>query len=186
MWVNSRSVEPLIFSSISKPINAFKSFNIVKICNLVEIFYSQDFIKKKKSSYETSVIIIWFWFVKYEWNFVTIYILKRKLCIIFFIKIIIDKVYYVKYYCQAWLWWKIIYSFFLFFIFVCCIPNYTMFVNLLDFKKIISFSYKEDFVSRCVYIDIKVDNFVYMYITCFKIRKFIYTHLFTHILCGLF
>ena len=75
---------------------------------------------------------------------------------------------------------------FLFYIFVCCIPNYTMFVNLLDFKKIISFSYKEDFVSRCVYIDIKVDNFVYMYITCFKIRKFIYTHLFTHILCGFF
>ena len=61
-----------------------------------------------------------------------------------------------------------------------------MFVNLLDFKKIISFSYKEDFVSRCVYIDIKVDNFVYMYITCFKIRKFIYTHLFTHILCEFF
>ena len=32
---------------------------------------------------------------------------------------------------------------------------------LLEFKKIISFSYKEDLVSRCVYIDIKVDNFVY-------------------------
>ena len=46
-----------------------------------------------------------------------------------------------------------------------------MFVYLLKFKKIISFSYKEDFVSRCVYIDIKVDNFVYMYITYFRIRK---------------
>ena len=60
---------------------------------------------------------------------------------------------------------------FFFYIFVCCIPNYTMFVYLLEFKKIISFSYKEDFVSRCVYIDIKVDNFVYMYITYFRIRK---------------
>ena len=35
-----------------------------------------------------------------------------------------------------------------------------MFVYLLEFKKIISFSFKEDLVSRCVYIDIKVDNFV--------------------------
>ena len=41
---------------------------------------------------------------------------------------------------------------FLFYIFVCYIPNYTMFVYLLEFKKIISFSYKEDFVSRCVYM----------------------------------
>ena len=38
----------LIFSSISNSINAFKSFNIDNICNLVEIFYSQDFIKQKK------------------------------------------------------------------------------------------------------------------------------------------
>ena len=38
-----------------------------------------------------------------------------------------------------------------------------MFVYLLEFKKIISFSYKEDLVSRIVYIQIKVDNFVYTY-----------------------
>ena len=53
--------------------------------------------------------------------------------------------------------------FFLFYIFVCYIPNFTMFVYLLKFKKIISFSYKEDLVSRIVYIQIKVDNFVYTY-----------------------
>ena len=53
--------------------------------------------------------------------------------------------------------------FFLFYIFVCCIPNFTMFVFLLEFKKIISFSYKEDLLSRIVYIQIKVDNFVYTY-----------------------
>ena len=53
--------------------------------------------------------------------------------------------------------------FFGFYIFVCCIPNYTMFVYLLQFKKIISFSYKKDLVSRCVCIDIKVDNFVYLW-----------------------
>ena len=57
------------------------------------------------------------------------------------------------------------FPFFWFYIFVCCIPNYTMLVYLLEFKKIISFSYKEDLVSRYVYIDIKVDHFVYMYIT---------------------
>ena len=38
-----------------------------------------------------------------------------------------------------------------------------MFVYLLEFKKIISFSYKEDLMSRIVYIQIKVDNFVYTY-----------------------
>ena len=51
-----------------------------------------------------------------------------------------------------------------------------MFVYLLEFKKIISFFYKEDLVSRCMYIHIKVDNFVYMYTTYFRIRK----------LCGFF
>ena len=69
---------------------------------------------------------------------------------------------------------------FLFYIFVCCIPNYTMFVYLLEFKKIISFSFKEDLVSRCVYIDIKIDNFVYMYIIYFRIRKlkFIFSYIY--------
>ena len=51
-----------------------------------------------------------------------------------------------------------------------------MFVYLLEFKKIISFFYKEDLVSRCMYIHIKVDSFVYMYTTYFRIRK----------LCGFF
>ena len=70
---------------------------------------------------------------------------------------------------------------FFFYIFVCCIPIYTIFVYLLEFKKIISFSYKENFVSRCVYIDIKVDNFVYMYITYFRIRKLKFIFSVTHI-----
>ena len=50
-WINLLSfliVELLIFSLISNSINAFKSFNIDNICNLVEIFCSQDFIKQKK------------------------------------------------------------------------------------------------------------------------------------------
>ena len=42
-------MESLIFNSISNPINVFKSFNIDNICNLVKIFYSQDFIKNKKA-----------------------------------------------------------------------------------------------------------------------------------------
>ena len=45
------------------------------------------------------------------------------------------------------------------------IPNYTMFIFLLEFKKIINFFYKEDRIPRCKYIRIKVDNLVYMYIT---------------------
>ena len=54
-----------------------------------------------------------------------------------------------------------------------------MFVYLLEFKKIISFSYIEDLVSRCVHIHIKVDNFVYMYITYFRIKK-IEIYIFIH------
>ena len=117
---------------------------------------------RKKNSYETSVITIWFWFVKHGWSFVNSLCIKKEIMYNFVIKIIIYEVYYVKYYCQAWLCWKIQYSGFFFwllllllllgFIFVCCIPNYTMFVYLLEFKKIISFFYKEDLVSRCIYI----------------------------------
>ena len=129
MWVNSWSVEPLIFSSISKPINAFKSFNIVKICNLVEIFYSQDFIKKKKKklicdfNYNILILICQKW-TKF-W--------KKKLCIKkeimnnFAMKIIIDEVYYVKYYCWAWFWWKILYSFLFSFFFFCSIYLYVVY-----------------------------------------------------------
>ena len=60
-----------------------------------------------------------------------------------------------------------------------------MFVYLLEFKKIINFSYKEDLVSRCVYIHIKVDNFVYIYIyiTYFRIKKLKFIFSYTHILC---
>ena len=57
-----------------------------------------------------------------------------------------------------------------------------MFVYLLEFKKIISFSYKEDFVSRCVYIDIKVNNFVFMHITYFRIRKLKFIFSYTYII----
>ena len=59
-------MEPLIFSSISNSINAFKSFNIDNMYNLVENFFSQDFIKqkkkkrkKKKSSYDTSIVTLY-------------------------------------------------------------------------------------------------------------------------------
>ena len=73
-------MEPLIFSSISNPIIAFKSFNIDNICNLVEISYSQDFIKKKKKGHMRLQL--------YHYDFdlsnmdeilQKIYILKRKL-----------------------------------------------------------------------------------------------------------
>ena len=37
------------------------------------------------------------------------------------------------------------------FVYKYCIPNYTMFVYLLEFKKIINFFYKGDRISRCVY-----------------------------------
>ena len=81
-----------------------------------------------------------------------------------------------------------IFVFFFFFgsIYLCCISNYTMFVYLLEFKKITNFSYNEDLESRCVYIHIKVDNFVYMYITYFRIRKLKFIFSYTHILCGFF
>ena len=64
----------------------------------------------------------------------------------------------------------VFFFFFWFYIFLCCIPNYTMFVYLLELKKIINFSYNENLESRCVYIHIKVDNFVYLY-TYLRIRK---------------
>ena len=129
-------------------------------------FYILKILSRKKSSwdfnYNIMILICQTWikfckqFIYWKGNYE------------FTIKIIIDEAYYVKYYCWAWLWWKILYLFFFFFffgfyIFVCCIPNYTMFVYLLQFKKIISFSYKKDLVSRCVCIDIKVDNFVYLW-----------------------
>ena len=54
-----------------------------------------------------------------------------------------DRRYYIRFFFLIY---------FLFYIFVCCLPNYTMFVYLLEFKKIINFSCKEDIVSRFVYI----------------------------------
>ena len=75
---------------------------------------------------------------------------------------------------------------FWFYIFVCCIPNYTIFIYLLELKKIINLSYNKDLESRCVYIHIKVDNFLYMYITYFRIRKLKFIFSYTHILCGFF
>ena len=45
-------MEPLIFSSISNPINVDKSFNNDNICNLVEIFYFHAKKKKKKRKKE--------------------------------------------------------------------------------------------------------------------------------------
>ena len=68
-------------------------------------------LSRKKSSYETSVITIWFWFVKHRWSFANSLYIKKEIMYNFVIKIIINEVYYVKYYCQAWLWWKILYSF---------------------------------------------------------------------------
>ena len=95
-------MEPLIFSSISIPINMFKSFNIDNIYNLVETSYSQDFIKKKKkNSYETSIITLWNWFVKHGWSFANnLYILYLHIYYVdflgeclFFIWVYLDKIY---------------------------------------------------------------------------------------------
>ena len=119
-----------------------------------------------KILYETSIITLWFDLSNMDEGLQRIYILKRKLWICY----------------KNNNWWSLlcevlllsmtlmedtVFFFFFFFlvlyIYVCCIPNYTMFVYLLQFKKIISFSYKKDLVSRCVCIDIKVDNFVYLW-----------------------
>ena len=118
---------PLIFSSISNLSNAFKSFKIDNICYLVEIFYSQDFIKKKKSSYETSIITLWFWFFKNRWSFANNLCIKKEIMNYFAIKIIIDEIYYVKYYCWAWFWWKILYYFLFSFFFFCFIYLYVVY-----------------------------------------------------------
>ena len=117
--------------------------------------------KKKKSSYVTSIIILWFWFVKHGWSFANNLYIKKEIMNYFVIKIIIDE----------FIMWSIIvehdfdgryciqiFFFFWFYIFVCCIPSYTIFVYLLEFKKIIGFSYKEDLASRCVYIYILKDR----------------------------
>ena len=74
-------------------------------------FYQE---KKKKSSYRTTVITIWVWFVKHGWNFANNLYIKNETMYNFVIKITMDEVYYVKCYCQAWLWWKILYSLFFF------------------------------------------------------------------------
>ena len=50
--------------------------------------------------------------------------------------------------------------FVLFFFFFCSIYLYVVY-PIIQIKKIINFSYK-DLVSRCVYLHIKVDNFVYI------------------------
>ena len=93
-------------------------------------FYILKILSRKKSSYETSTITLWFWFVKHGWRFAkNLYIEKENYE--FAIKIKIDKVYYVKYYCWAWLWWKILYSFFFFFflvLYICML--YTQLYNV--------------------------------------------------------
>ena len=117
-------------------------------------------LSRKKSSNETSVITVWFWFVKHGCNFANNLYIKKEIMYNFVIKIIIDEVYYVEYYCQAWLWWKILYSFFFFFfsfVFYICML-YTQLYNVCILNYSLSFFYKEDLVSRCIYIHIKVDN----------------------------
>ena len=117
---------------------------------------------QEKKAHEISIITLWFWFVKHRWSFANnLYIEKEimnlhnnwwsLLCEVLLLSMTLmeDTVF--------------IFFFFWFYIFVCCIPNYTMFVYWLEFKKIISFPYKKDLVSRCVCIDIKVDNFVYLW-----------------------
>jgi hypothetical protein len=44
-------VELLILSTTLSPQDAYKSFKINDICNLVEKFYPQDFTKQKKKSF---------------------------------------------------------------------------------------------------------------------------------------
>ena len=105
-------MESLIFNSISNPINVFKSFNIDNICNFVEIFFSQDFIKKKNKkkliwnfNYNIMILICQTWMKFFENK---LYI-EKEIMNNFAIKIIIDEVYYVKINCWARLWWKILY-----------------------------------------------------------------------------
>jgi hypothetical protein len=45
------AVELLILSTTLSPQDAYKSFKINDICNLVEKFYPQDFTKQKKKSF---------------------------------------------------------------------------------------------------------------------------------------
>ena len=84
--------------------------------------------RKKKSSYKISVITIWFWFVNHGWSFVNNLYIKKEIMYNVVIKIIIDEVYYVKYYCQVWLWWKI-----LFFFFWCSLYLYVVFLIIQCF-----------------------------------------------------
>ena len=70
------------------------TFIIYKIW--LKFFYSQDFIKqkkKKRSSYETSIIMLWFWFVKHGWNFSNNLCIKKEIMNNFAIKIIFDEDY---------------------------------------------------------------------------------------------
>ena len=91
----------------------------------------------------------------------------------FAIKIIIDEVITWSIIVEHNFDERLYIQFFFFLVLYICLlyTNYTVFVYLLEFKKIISFFYKEDLVSRCVYIHIKVDNFMYMYITYFRIKN---------------
>ena len=126
----------LIFSSISNPIDVFKSFNINNICNLVEIFYCQDFINRERER-EGGGELIW----DFNYNIMILICQTRiKFCkqVIYWkrnlnnfaIKIINDEIYYVKYYYLTWLWWKILYSGFFFFLVLYICMLYTQLYNV--------------------------------------------------------
>ena len=110
---------PLIFSSIPNPINAFANHSTLIIYVIwlkffiLKILSSKKKKKKKRSSYQTSIGTLWFWFVRRGWSFSNSLYIKKEFINNFAIKIIIDEVYYVKYNCWAWLWWKILYLNFL-------------------------------------------------------------------------
>ena len=55
----------------------------------IGIFYKL----KKKSSYETLIVTLWFWLVKHRWSFTNNLYIKKKIMNNFAIKIIIDEVY---------------------------------------------------------------------------------------------
>ena len=91
----------LIFSSISIPINMFKSFNIDNIYNLAETSYSQDFIKKKKLiwyfNYNIIILICQAWMKFYKqfiyFIFTHIYYVNFLRECLFFIWVYLDRIY---------------------------------------------------------------------------------------------
>ena len=86
-------MEPLIFSSISNPINGSNHSTLIIYAIWLKFSILEILSRKKKRSYETSIIILWFWFVQHEWNFANNLYIKEEIMNNFAIKIIIDEFY---------------------------------------------------------------------------------------------